>query len=355
MIAEGAISPDAAARLAAALLSSLARAFTAQVTGALKENPSPLRQERLRDALESIAGRMLAEGQLSNAEAVKLLTAADEALKLQATLSGAGLRSLLHDADALADLFHRYRHRRDALPTLVTKLSDALRKLLTRPSPVMARSDSGRLDFRATMRESLPYGGVPLEFRFRRRRPENEVVLALDTSGSQRAWAASAVLTAFALNRLLPRLKAYSFTTDLTDVTRTLRRPERFIERLEDFSGFSNYETALLQLENEGVLHRRTTLIVVGDCRDAQGGWQKEREGRYSRYIHPDSASVVERLAKRCRHVVFLNPEGESRWALGDSAAEAYQNAGATVLPVESPLHLAEQLAAFALRPSRRG
>jgi hypothetical protein len=200
----------------------------------------------------------------------------------------------------------------------------------------------------------LAYGGVPLEFRYRKKLRENEVVLLLDTSGSQTAWAASAMLTAFALSRLLPRLKAFAFTSDLVEVTHCLSKPERFIGRLEDYSGFSNYQTALLQLEESGILSRRTTLLLVGDCRDAQGAWEKEREGRYSRYIRPESADVMGRLVKRCHQVLILNPEGEARWGLGDSAAEAYEAAGATVLHVSSPLHLAEQFTRYALRHGPR-
>lgn len=336
--------------VAAMLEPSLARSFAARFSAGLGAALSPGKRDQLRKAVESLAARLLAEGLISPGDAARLASAADEELRLGLVVAGAGLRSALQDAEALSALLDRYRRRRDILPTLVAKLVDALRYMMTKPSPVLEPSDLGRLDVRGTIRASLPYGGIPLEFRYRRKREEHEVVLALDVSGSQRAWAASAVISAHALGRLLPRLRAFTFTADACDVTQRIRRPERFIERLSDFGGFSNYETALAQLERCAGLGRRTILIVVGDCRDAQGRWKKESMGRFTQYIEPKSAGAMKRLVKRCRRVLVLNPEDESRWSSGDSAAYHYRTAGADVFHVESPLHLAETLAKWAGR-----
>lgn len=349
LVAAGAVSPEVAGRLAAALQPSLAKAFAARFSAALGDAPPPLRRQRLEEAAQSIAGRLLADGALPANDAVRLLRASDERLRLQTVISGAGLRSLMHDAEALTGLLERYRRNRELLPVLVAKLSAALKRMVTRPSPVLERADSGRLDFRATLRDSAAYGGVPIEFRYKRKRREHEIVLLLDTSGSQRAWAASAVLAAHALCRLLPKLRAYTFTSSIVEVTEYLARPERFIQRLSDFGGASDYLASLEELEREARLGRRTTLLIIGDCRDAQGSWRKESEGRYSRYIEPASAKAMGRLVTRCRRVVVLNPEEESRWCSGDSAAEHYQAAGAEVVHVRSPLHLAEQLARLSM------
>jgi len=352
LVGSGQMSADTPAALAAALDPSLARSFAARFASGLGAGMSPAKKERMQDAVSKLAARLLAEGFMSPDDAARLASFADDELRLGIVVSGAGLRSALHDAEALSALLDRYRKRRDILPVLVAKLVDALRYMMTKPSPVLEPSDLGSLDVRATIQASLPYGGVPLDFRYRRRREEHEIVLALDVSGSQRAWAASTVISAHALGRLLPRLRAFTFTADIHDVTQELRQPQRFIERLSDFGGFSNYETALTQLEGRAGLGRRTVLILVGDCRDAQGQWSKQTQGRFTRYIEPKSAAVMKRLVKRCRQVLVLNPEDESRWSSGDSAAYHYREAGASVLFVESPLHLAEMLAKWAVTPA---
>ncbi|MGQ9698220.1 MAG: VWA domain-containing protein, partial [Armatimonadota bacterium] len=318
LVAEGEMPPDVPAVLAAMLEGGLARSFAHRLAAGLGASFSPAKKARIQEAVAKLAARLLAEGLIHAEDAARLTSLADDDLRLGIVVSGSGFRSALHDAEALAALLERYRNHRQLLPALAAKLADALRYMMTKPSPQLEPSDLGRLDVRATIQASLAYGGVPLEFRYRRRREEHEVVLALDVSGSQRAWAASAVICAYALGRLLSRLHGFTFTADVNDVTRELRQPERFIERLNDFGGFSNYLTALTQLEQRAVLGRRTILVLVGDCRDAQGTWVKQSQGRYTRYIEPKSAGVMKRLVRRCRRVLVLNPEHESRWSSGD-------------------------------------
>jgi len=168
--------------------------------------------------------------------------------------------------------------------------------------------------------------------------------LALDTSGSQVWWAVSAMLFACAFEKTARRLRVYSFTSDIEDVTKYVPHPEKFVEHLDDFAGYSNYETSFQKLLSKAPISPRTTLIIVGDCRDYQGSWHHKSPDKYGQRIGPKSAKLVSKMVTRSSKVIVLNPEEKLKWGVGDSAVLDYENAGAIVKYVDSPLDLAEQL-----------
>jgi len=116
------------------------------------------------------------------------------------------------------------------------------------------------------------------------------------------------------------------------------------VEHLDNFAGYSNYETSFQQLLSKTPISARTTLIIVGDCRDYQGTWKQKSPDRYGQRIGPYSAKLIGKLKARSHKVIVLNPEEKAKWGVGDSATLDYEQAGAIVKCVTSPLDLAEQL-----------
>ena len=301
-------------------------------------------RDRLLAGLECVVGRLLLDGSIAPQEFAEYSALFDESLKAQTTIAGAGAETHLKNVEALDTLLTQYKSSAPLQGAIVRQLSATMHRLLSRHAPIYAKSAGGKLDVRKTIRQSLQYGGSPMEFIYREKVLGEDIILALDTSGSQAWWAVSAMLFAGAFEKIARRLRVYSFTSDIEDVTKYVPFPEKFVRHLEDFAGYSNYETSFQRLLDKAPIFARTTLIIVGDCRDYQGSWWRKSLDKYRQRIDPQSAKLMGKLVSRSHKVVVLNPEAASKWGVGDSAVYDYEHAGAIVKSVTSPLALAEQL-----------
>ena len=301
-------------------------------------------RERLLQSLEYVVGRLLLQDCITPEEFAEYSALFDEYLKAQITIAGAGAETHLKNVVMMATLLTEYKSEAPLLRVIVSRLNTAMHRLLSRRMPIYAKSSGGKLDVRKTIRQSLQYDGIPMEFIYREKVLWEDIVLALDTSGSQVWWAVSAMLFASAFEKTARRLRVYSFTSGIEDVTKYVPHPEKFVEHLDDFAGYSNYETSFQQLLSKAPISPRTTLIIVGDCRDYQGSWQQKSPDRYGQRIGPHSAKLMGKLVARSNKVIVLNPEEKLKWGVGDSAALDYEKAGAIVKYVDSPIDLAEQL-----------
>jgi len=306
--------------------------------------PTEQERERLLRSLEYVVGRLLLQDCITPEKFAEYSALFDEFMKAQITIAGAGAETHLKDVGVLATLLSQYRAKSPLLRVIVSRLTAAMHRLLSRRMPIYTKSSGGKLDVRKTIRQSLQYGGIPMEFIYREKVLWEDIVLALDTSGSQVWWAVSAMLFARAFAKTAKRLRIYSFTSDVEDVTKYVPYPEKFVEHLDNFAGYSNYETSFQQLLSTTPISARTTLIIVGDCRDYQGSWRRKSHEKYGQRIGPHSAKLMGKLKARSHKVIVLNPEEKAKWGVGDSAVLDYEHTGAIVKYVASPLDLAEQL-----------
>ena len=343
--AMGHIEASVAGRLAGLMNPEQGRSFLQEYNVALEDTGLADRErQRLLEGLEYAAGKLLFEDRITPEEFAAYGALFSEHVEAQATTARTGAETHLKDVHALTGLLTRYRSDAQLLRLIVSRLSAALERLASRRMPIYAKSFGGKLDVRKTVRRSLQYDGVPMEFIYREKTLWEDILLVLDTSGSQFWWTASAMLFARALERTTRRLRIYSFTSDIQDVTDYVPWPEKFVQHLVDFAGYSNYETSFQQLLSRAPISSCTTLMIVGDCRDYQGSWKRGGPGKYGPRVGPASAKLMSKLVARCRRVIILNPEEEAKWAVDDSAAPDYERSGATVRYVSSPLNLAEQL-----------
>jgi uncharacterized protein with von Willebrand factor type A (vWA) domain len=92
-----------------------------------------------------------------------------------------------------------------------------------------------RPDLRRTLRASLETGGDPIVLRRRGRTPRSaRFVVLIDGSRSMTEHAAPLLQFAHALCRHTPRAHAFVFSTELRDVTKPLREPDRPGRPLDD-------------------------------------------------------------------------------------------------------------------------
>lgn len=197
------------------------------------------------------------------------------------------------------------------------------------------RAKRGRIDVHATLRGSLATAGVPFAPRWKRVHPDRPRLVALcDVSPSMRSTTRFTLMFLHSLAAEVARVRSFFFVDRVAEVTGFFR--ERRIGRAVaralgeadlDVGARTDYGSSLRDFDRRfaQALDKRTTLIVIGDAR--------------SNYSDP----AIERLRafrRRCRRLVFLNPESPQFWATGDSVMSRYAPLCDVVAECRTPKHL---------------
>lgn len=215
----------------------------------------------------------------------------------------------------------------EAAKELVEELARRLRAALSRR---YKRRKHGRLDFRRTIRASLSHGGVPLEVRWRGRRPGKRDLIALcDLSGSV------ALVADFFLALLAParayfrRVRTFAYVDRLCEVS--FEHGYVVPHGQLDLYAASDFGRVLQQFwqEQAAPLTRNTLVLILGDARNNR---------------RPPRVDLLLRLRHQVREVVWLNPEPRERWNTGDSVIGLYAPACDMVLACGNLRELLEAL-----------
>src|SRR5215470_5263943 len=167
-----------------------------------------------------------------------------------------------------------------------------------------ARSKGRRIDLRRTIRRNVCHGGVPIEllWRKRKRKPLRLVVL-LDASGSMNLYTSVFIRFIHGVLDSFREAEAFLFHTRLVHVSGAMRERDvgRALERLsllaqgvgggtrigECLATFNRWHARL-------VIHSRTCVMIISDGYDTGS---------------PAAMAVeMQRLARHCRRIVWLNP-----------------------------------------------
>jgi uncharacterized protein len=227
-------------------------------------------------------------------------------------------RSLRKPLPEDVDFMHASR---DELVQIRKAIQPLARKLQARLARKRRHLRRGALDFRATMRHSLSYGGVPAEPRFRHPKPSKpEIFVVADISGSVAAFARFTLHLVHAISAQFSQVRSFVFIDGIDEVTAIFDRSETVGEAIQRVNqeadvvwvdGHSDYGHALNVFWTRWGkdVGPKTSIILLGDAR--------------SNYHAPESW-VVRELQRRARHVYWLNPEPRSYWGSGDSIVEQY-------------------------------
>jgi uncharacterized protein len=253
-------------------------------------------RERVQDALESEVRRRLVAEQGPTAVA----------------------RTLRRPLPEDVDFMHATREEMAALRGALQPLA---RRLAVRLARQRRHRRRGPLDFRSTVRHSLSYGGVPAEPRFRHRRPSKpEIVVVADVSGSVAAFARFTLQFVHAISSQFSRVRSFVFVDGIDEVTHLFEGSDDLAEAVQRVNteadviwaeGHSDYGHALATFaERWGAeLSPRSSIVVLGDARNN---------------YHASEAGALAEVARRARHVWWLNPEPRSYWDTGDSIVSEY-------------------------------
>jgi hypothetical protein len=210
---------------------------------------------------------------------------------------------------------------KDELVALQRAVQPLARKLAVHLARKRRHRRDGRLDFRATMRRSLSSGGAPAEPRFKAaHRSKPELWVLADISGSVAAFARFTLQLVYALSSQFSRTRAWAFIDGVDEVTDFLKGADDMAQAVHCINtqadviwaeGHSDYGHALSDFaERWGrELSSRTTVLVLGDARNN---------------YHAVQSWAMAELARRARHVWWLNPEPRAYWDTGDSVLAQY-------------------------------
>src|SRR3984885_2590938 len=196
------------------------------------------------------------------------------------------------------------------------------RRLATQGNQMRGHRKHAHVDVRRTMRASLQTGGVPVELKFRPKRPKRpEIYVLCDVSTSVTSASVFFLSVLHALHDTFRKMRSFVFIERVSEVTDIFEHERDFkgvSERISgdasvaDISGYTDYGrvwTEFLQ-KVEDDLHPRATVIVLGDART---------NGRDPR------ADVFAQIAARAGRTFWLNPEPRLYWNYGDSVIAAYE------------------------------
>ena len=186
--------------------------------------------------------------------------------------------------------------------TMLARLKLPLPEIAVRRTRAAARGH--RIDLRATLRGMTGAAGAvaPLAFRARVHQTPPLVVLC-DISGSMDRYARMLLHFLHAITNDRHRVHTLVFGTRLTNITRHLKHRdvdvalERVTESVQDWAGGTRIGASLGEFNrrwSRRLLGQNAVVLLISDGLDAESGEGLEFE--------------VERLAKSCSRLVWLNP-----------------------------------------------
>jgi uncharacterized protein len=185
---------------------------------------------------------------------------------------------------------------------MIARLRLPLPVIKTRRKAISASGKS--INLRQSLRESLREGGdiIPL-VRSAPRELHPPLVVLCDISGSMNPYARMFLHFLHAITNDRDRVSVFVFGTRLTNITRQLRHRDvdvamaRVAEAIKDWSGGTRIGASLREFNFKWarrVLGQNACVLLVSDGLDREAG-----EGL---------GEEMERLAKSCRRLIWLNP-----------------------------------------------
>lgn len=196
------------------------------------------------------------------------------------------------------------------------------RRFRVRMGRRMRMAGRGRVDFRRTIRASTQRGGVPVELRFRSRRPRHiDLLLLADVSGSVK-YSSTLMLELMAgAKGFFRRLRCFVYVDRMAEAD--FEDGHLVMTPALDLYALSDFGRVLRELweRRAELLGRATVIVVMGDARNNR---------------RPARGDLLDAIAGSCRAVIWLNPEPSERWGIGDSAIRVYQRALSALLPARN-------------------
>ncbi|HNQ01767.1 MAG TPA: VWA domain-containing protein [Syntrophales bacterium] len=230
----------------------------------------------------------------------------------------------------------------DRMHFLIRKL---VKRMNDRYSRRRRRAKRGALDFKRTLRANMHHGGLLFDTAWKKKRVNRpDVVILCDVSRSMSTVVRFCLLMLYGLNEVVARIRSFVFCSSLLEVSHVFERcpVAEAVERLRTGEGLdihmgrTDYGSAFWDFTRKHLdaVTGKTTVIILGDGRSNYGDPAEE---------------LLEKIAARCRRLIWLNPETPSMWGTGDSEMRRYMRHCDLALECSTLRHL-EQLVRVLVR-----
>jgi len=207
----------------------------------------------------------------------------------------------------------------DEVAQMKTVVARLARKIKDALALRQRQEQRGRIDNRRTTRKSLQYGGIPMEIFLRRRHREKPKLITIcDVSDSVRNASRFMLQLVWSLQECFSRVRSFVFVSEIAEVTQAFNTypVERAIEWAlkganVDYHCRSDFGYAFSQFVRTELdsLDRKTTILLLGDARNNYNDAQ---------------AWALRMIRERVKGIIWLNPEGQWGWGVGDSVMPLY-------------------------------
>ena len=206
-----------------------------------------------------------------------------------------------------------YKHLQKIIQKMVKKLND-------KHSRRKKKYRLGQLDFKKTIRRNLIYQGIIFEPWWKQKKIERpEIITICDISRSVKTAVRFLLLFLYSLNDVVSKISSFIFCSNLAEVSDIFNKypVEEALERVQSGNGIpiqlgsTDYGQTFLDFKNcfLNKVTKKTTIIILGDARNNFGNPQSE---------------ILKLMYKRCKRLIWLNPEQKSLWGTGDSEMKIY-------------------------------
>ena len=202
---------------------------------------------------------------------------------------------------------------RERMKQLIRKLA---KRLATLHSRRRKRPKRGQLDIRRTLRKNHANDDVLMSLYWRRKKVDRPRLMVIcDVSGSVATVSQFLLFFVYSLSEVVRDIRSFMLCTNLIESTEFFNRfdfDEAVEHSLRDvLLGATDYGQSLEQfmdLASAGI-NRNTTVLFLGDARS------NDTDPR---------AELLARIHGQAKYVMWLNPEPESFWGIGDSEMPRY-------------------------------
>ena len=200
---------------------------------------------------------------------------------------------------------------------IVNKITKRLNSLYSRKRKTARR---GQLDFKKTLRENIAYQGVLFNISWKYKKIDRPDIIAVcDISRSVQSYVQFLLLFLYSLSESFARIKTFIFCSNLVEVSNIfdnypLEEALKITESgkgLDIIMGSTDYGQAFQDLKKGwlDIITNKTFVLILGDGRNNFADNQSE---------------ILTMIYKRCKRLIWLNPESRFLWNSGDSEMKSY-------------------------------
>ena len=208
----------------------------------------------------------------------------------------------------------------------VRRLANILR---TRIALRQKKAKTGQINAKATIRANLKHGNVPIHLKFHGRSLKPKLIVICDVSTSMRYCSELMLSLLYTIQDQISKTSAFAFIDHIEYISPDFvdKEAQQAVSKVLDRMPAGYYNTDLgnsladFQKKYFEMVDSHSTFIIVGDGRN--------------NFNNP-RLDIFNKIARRSRRTIWLNPEAPTLWGSGDSDMLKYAPSCDAVLHANS-------------------